>query len=222
MLDMIIPIAFFGGMILLAVVGISASYYFENKRKEAVQKVADTLGLSFYPDGDPALQSQMTNFNLFNKGRSRRMYNMIHGEAGGVDLAIFDYKYRTGSGKNSSTHNQTVVFIGAQDLNLPQFTLCPETFFARVGAIFGVDDIDFDSHPKFSDNCYLTGSDEEAVRRTFTPEVLEFFEANPGITTDAYGRGFIFYRGGKREKPEVIRDLMGEAFKLYAILNDQP
>jgi len=219
--EYLIPIAFFGGIILVAIVVIYVAQVFENKRKEAIAKIAGDLGLTFYADGDPELQSQMTGFKLFNSGRSRRLYNMVHGKADGVDLAIFDYKYTTGSGKNSSTHNQTVVFIGAADLNLPQFTLCPESFFAKVGSFFGFEDIDFESHPKFSDNCYLTGADEEAIRRTFTGEVLRFFEENPGITTDAFGRSFIFYRGGQREKPEKIRDLMGQAFKLYAMLNDQ-
>jgi len=218
--DFIVPIAFFGVFIAIALIAVLCSRHFENQRKEAISKIAEGLGLTFYPDGDPNLQSQMTGFKLFNSGRSRKLYNMVHGQADGVDLAIFDYRYTTGSGKNSSTHHQTVVFIGAADLNLPQFSIAPETFFAKVGSFFGFEDIDFESHPKFSDSCYLTGADEDAIRETFRPEVLEFFEANPGITTDAYGRSFIFYRGGKREKPEVIRDLMGQAFKLYALLKD--
>ena len=57
------------------------------------------MGLTFSPDGDPHLLTRFSDFKLFNVGRGRRMSNLIQGDSGEVKIAIFEYKYTTGSGK---------------------------------------------------------------------------------------------------------------------------
>jgi hypothetical protein len=58
---------------------------------------------------------------------------------------------------------------------LPDFDLRPETLGGRVASALGGQDIDFDTNPTFSARYRLRAGDEQAVRRVFRPEVLNFF-----------------------------------------------
>ena len=58
-------------------------------------------------------------------------------------MGTFDYRYTTGSGKNSHTYRQTVVFFRSPEVDLPQFELKPQSFLHGIGKLFGYQDIDF-------------------------------------------------------------------------------
>lgn len=79
--------------------GLTFSIIYEKKRKQKLKEVAEEMGLSFSPDGDPHLLTRFSDFKLFNVGRNRQMKNLIQGDSGEVKIAIFEYKYTTGSGK---------------------------------------------------------------------------------------------------------------------------
>ena len=97
-------------------------------------------------------------------------------------------------------------------LNLPEFALRPENLFDKIGDVFGGQDIDFESHPKFSKSYSLRGSDEQKVRETFTDEVLSSFENQTGISTEGGGDQLIFYRAGKRIDPDQVRSFKQGVF----------
>ena len=40
------------------------------KRREGFMEVADSMGLTFHPDGSEELLSQLGDFKLFNQGRA--------------------------------------------------------------------------------------------------------------------------------------------------------
>ena len=140
---------------------------------------------------------------------------MIHGDTDEVAMGIFDYRYTTGSGKNSHTYRQTVVFFRSPDMDLPQFELKPQSFFHGIGKLFGYQDIDFQSHPKFSKAFVLRGTSETAVRKLFTADLLSFCETKPQVSIEGQGRDLVFYRSSKRVKPEQFRDLMSEGFDVF-------
>ncbi len=152
-----IPLLIFGGIALLVGLGFAVNVYNEKKRREALQRVADELGLTFYRDGDPGLVAELSDLHLFSRGRSKRITNMIHGETEDVVMGVFDYRYTTGSGKNSHTYRQSVAFFRSADLRLPVFEMRPQSFFHGIGKLFGSQDIDFDSHPAFSKAYLLRG-----------------------------------------------------------------
>jgi len=60
-------------------------------------------------------------------------------------------------------------------LRLPTFSLRPESFFHKIGAAIGMQDIDFEEHADFSDNFVLTGDDEQLVRQFFDNGLLNEF-----------------------------------------------
>ncbi len=187
------------------------------KRREAIQTVADELGLPFFPTGDKSLIDHLSGFHLFSQGRSKKIINMIHGDTDAMDLAIFDYRYTVGSGQHSSTHSQTVICFQSDELNLPEFSMRPEGFFHKIGGMFGYKDIDFESHAAFSKANLLRGPDEAAIRELFREEILSHFETQKRVCVEGAGNTLIFYRAGRRVKPVEIHPLMEEGFQVLAL-----
>lgn len=213
-------ILIFAGIILFVVLGIGWSFFAEKKRREAIGEMAEELGLTYTPNEDSVLRSSLEGFKLFNTGRSRKMYNVLSGDSGEVTLAIFDYKYTTGSGKNSQTHLQTVIAIQSQELNCPAFRMRPENIFDRVGSALGFQDIDFDEYPEFSKLFVLQGSNETAIRSFFTADLARFFESKKGHCVEAQAGCMLFYKSGKRRKPDQLKDLLAEGYEVFGMIAD--
>ncbi|MHB0959377.1 MAG: hypothetical protein ACYC6N_07120 [Pirellulaceae bacterium] len=208
------PLLIFGAVMALVAFGGVASYMSEKKRRTAVGSVAQQLGLSFAEEGGPELLSALSDLPLFSRGRAKRITNLIQGETDEMSMGIFDYRYTTGSGKNSHTYRQTVAFFRSPGRDLPQFELKPQSFLHGIGKMFGYQDIDFQSHPKFSRTFVLRGTNETQVREVFTADVLSFFESKPSISVEAQGHDLILYRPSKRVKPDELHELMAEGFEI--------
>ena len=101
-------------------------------------------------------------------------------------------------------------------LQLPVFTLQPEQLWHRIGEWFGMQDINFDSHPNFSPRYLLKSPEEEAVRELFMPELLEFFEEHPGHSVEAAGGIWVLYQSNREIPAEQIRDSLQAAFEILA------
>jgi hypothetical protein len=208
---------------VVAVVGIFAyvSYLAEKKRTAELEQVARDLGFEFAPRGDAAFLKDLRRFHLFSQGHSQKLWNLLRGTSNNLEVSIFDYKYVTGGGKNSHTWLQTVICFRFDGPALPDFSLRPENVWHKIGAWFGYQDIDFESHPAFSSKYLLRGSNEEAVRRLFTAEVLEFYESTPGLSTEGAGNTLLYYRHSVREKPEALRSFMEDGFKVLSLYESE-
>jgi hypothetical protein len=209
------------GVLLLIGGLIWWTFHLAKKRREGFMEVADSMGLTFHPEGSHELLSKLGDFKLFNQGRARKMKNLIQGDSGEVSIAIFDYQYTTGSGKQTRTHNQTIVALQSSQLNPPDFTMRPEGFFDKIGSALGFQDIDFESHPAFSKSFVLQSSNEPAIRQYFTPSLLEFFESKPGISVEAQFGKMFFYRSGRCIKPAQAKDHLAQAYEVFGVMVDQ-
>lgn len=207
-------VLFFGLVIFLAI-------RMEKKRTAAFELAAQQMGLEFHPEGTADLISRHLHFPSFNKGRDQRAKNHMAGELQGIRIDLFDFRYTTGSGRNRTAWNQTVLSIASHHIDLPDFTISPEGLFAKIGSVFGYQDIDFDTHPEFSRHFLLRGPDEAAIRLLFSPPVLEWFQNHLGVTADANGDMFVFFRASRRAKPEQIPDLLKEGLSLFKELARQ-
>jgi hypothetical protein len=220
-MEKLLPFVIFGGIAVLILGGIAYSMYAVKKRREDMLEAAESMGLTFFPDGDAVLLNRLSKFKLFNQGRGRKMRNLIQGDSGEVKIAIFDYQYTTGSGKNSHTHHQSVVALQSSDLVCPDFSMRPEGMFDKIGSALGFQDIDFETHPTFSKSFVLQSSNEKAIRAYFTPALLEFFESKPGISVEAQSGTLFFYRTRRRVKPHEIRDHLAQAYEVFGVMTDQ-
>lgn len=174
---------------------IGLVYWLERKRRNDLRDLAASMGLRFSPEGPDIYSLEGTQLELFRLGRSRKAVNMMEVSSSGGQIRVFDYRYTTGSGKHSQTHNFTVALI-AGGASVPQFDLKPETFMHKIGELVGFKDIDLPAFPLFSEKYRLTGPDEAAVHMFFTPRRAAWFESRPGLRVQgAPGHALLFSNG---------------------------
>ncbi|MFP6574031.1 MAG: hypothetical protein VB912_02690 [Pirellulaceae bacterium] len=210
---------------LLAILGLIAAIilgtrYYERKRTEALAAAAAEIGLEFSADQDDALLEQLQVFALFTKGHSRKMRNLMTAKTDLAALTIFDYRFITGGGQHSQTHQQSVIFMQSDSLDLPTFRLKPEGFFDKTGAAIGFQDIDFDENPEFSKLFTLKGDDEVAIRKFFDAGMLQEFVKHQGVAVESAHGLFIYYQTG-RKKPEEIQPFMTDGYAIYSAFADR-
>jgi hypothetical protein len=193
-------------LVVAALAFMIFGHYQEKQRTEQMQTVADRMGFSFRPEDERSLGSRLRHFHLFSQGRSRKIRNVMRSEIDGIAATLFDYEYKTGSGKQNHTHRRTVVLLETERLRLPFFTLRPEGLFHRLAGSLGYQDIDFEAHPDFSDSYLLRGPDESEIRERFGEEVLCYYERHAGLCTEGDGQQLLFYQGKRREDAARIED----------------
>lgn len=206
---------FFLGIVGVVIYAIIYGQKLEKERAEKLKAVAEELGMKYHPDGAASVVDAFNDLELFNWGRNRKFTNMIYGNTRDVSLALTDYRFTTGSGKNKTTHHQSVACIQSGHLHLPDFELRPENFLHKIGKVFGYQDINFASHPRFSGKYLLRGPDAGAIQDFFTPELLEFLEQEGSISIEGSGDRLIYYKANRRHKPEEINQFLEDAYAVY-------
>ena len=203
------------GVILIVGIIIYIFWLSEKKRSQQLSAIAASLKLNFSHKDNSALFDRMNKLHLFSVGRSKKIKNLMEGEANNAELAIFDYQYTTGGGENSHTYRQSVFCIWSPKLYLPQFSMRPEGIFHKIGGAFGYQDIDFDSHPEFSKKYLLRGDNEASIRQLFNNNVLTNIESQQKISIEGGGNQLVFYK--KRIKPDDIESFMDEGFRFFKL-----
>ncbi|HAT71997.1 MAG TPA: hypothetical protein DCS63_04200 [Elusimicrobia bacterium] len=177
-------------ILAIAAAAIGLNVYSGWRRRKALEALALSAGLPLLAEG-PSLESlEATGLEIFRLGRSRKASNLIQISSSSGELRFFDYRYTTGSGKHSSTHNFTLALIECSRCQVPDFDLKPENFMHKIGEAIGFKDVDLPAFPLFSDKYRLTGSEEAALHMFFTPERAAWFERNLGLRVQG-SRGFL-------------------------------
>ena len=174
------------GIIVLFVVFVIAmialAIYSHYKRRQMWQELAKKYGLR-YDSGDPLGLLERYEFALFQNGHSQDVSNTLDGTVDGMDVAFFDFTYKTGSGKNQSTHHYSAMLT---DLPIPRgqappgatLHIRPEHFFHRIASALGFDDINFE-YERFNRAFRVTGSDKKFAYDICHPDMMEFLLAHP-------------------------------------------
>ena len=209
-------------LVLVLLVGIILVSILQNKkRRQAFETLALERGLTYTAD-ESSIEARLQNrgsFDLFQHGHSHKFKNLLSGRRGNLDLSIFDYRYTTGSGKNSQTQQQTALLLALPDEALPQFFLRPEGLLDKIAAKMGQADINFEHRPEFSKKYRLTGADESRVRAVFDDALLVFLEQNPNLCVEASGSQLLTYTRRKLIKPEDLPERLDQAIKLVSLLS---
>ncbi len=191
-----------------------------NRRTKEMEETASMLGMDYQEKDEYGMLSLLKDFKLFKKGTSKRINHIIRSKdlVEGLDISIFDYRYTISTGKSAHTYHQTVFFVQSKDLELPEFYMKPEHFFHKVAAYLGWEDIDFESHPTFSDQYHLKGDDEESIRKMMNEEVLHFFTIEKEWSLEGIGYFLIFYRNKKRLSKEEIKEFCNKGIHITQFL----
>jgi hypothetical protein len=216
-----------GGAIVMLIVGILVlgaalvgfMAYLDRRRAQAIQAAAAKLGLTYRRKPTDADQALINGCHIANTGHGHITSNVLEAaETNELRMTLFDHIYTIGYGKSAQSYNQTVTRMQSPLLNLPSFVLFPETFFSKVGKLFGGADINFPEAPQFSKKYILRGSDEMAIRSVFTPAVLQFFERQERpLTVDSVGDTLFTHRAARRAKPEELASYITEGKQILAL-----
>lgn len=164
------------------------------------------------------------SFQLFRRGHSQTVTNVLNGMAGAVQVIIFDYSFDIDHGfrgipigssiriggdpdRIQQRHSQTVAMFGSASLTLPLFQLHPRSLSRRFASMF-TGSLDFSNHPTFAEQYFVTGPDEPAIRRLLTGPLMNALEANPGWSIEGGGGQFFFYREDQTVMPAQMQWLI--------------
>ncbi len=205
------------------VLGLVAYARWNEKRRSALlRQAAEELGLDFRSTGDPHLQQRLARFKLFQQGRSRKLRDLVRGDAGDLNILIFDYQYTVGGGNHQATFVQTVALLESRSLDIPPFTLKPENMFDKLGGALGLQkDIDFEEYPEFSARYLLQSDEEPAVRELFHSGLIEVLQNRKRTSIEAVPGLVIIYYARQRRKPPELKQFFGEALELFNLLTER-
>ena len=195
-----------------------------SSRTQQLRHIASRLGMQFQEREEWGFMNYLLDFQLFRTGRFRRITNILHKKDDWLqtEIYIFDYKYVRGKGKHRKVKRQTVFFIQSKQLALPQFLMKPETFFHRVGEYLGMQDIDFEEYPVFSNHYLLRGEDENFIRATMSEEVLKFFTVEKNWSLEGVNYYLVLYQKNRLLQPKRIKNFYEKGMDLYKMLIYEP
>jgi hypothetical protein len=206
-------------IILLTLYFVVSSYRGRKKRLQSFQAFAAQNGWAFVPNMAIENFQGSDSYELFNprKGYSKRITALMKRPFEDGEAFIFDYSYTVNDRRNRNHYDCTVLAFQTPHLQLPYFALYPESFFSLLGEYFGYHDINFASHPNFSENFKLCGKDEEQLQKLFQPQVLTFFEKMQGVSVDGGGNYLFMYKKNNVIPLESLNPSIKDANNAYAL-----
>ena len=191
-----------------------------SSRPIQLKNVAYELGMEYQAEDTWGLHTMLKDFKLFSRGGRRKITNLLSRKDGmlELDVRIFDYRFAVSTGKSARVFKQTVFYVQSKNLGLPQFLMKPENFFHKVGAWLGIEDIDFERYPKFSNQYLLKGDDEDYIRASFSDEVLQFFTIEKDWTMEGLNYYLVLYRKNQLLLPSQIINFYKKGMQLHQLL----
>lgn len=176
------------------------SYLAAEKRRKELHELADSLGLSFraHPNG---IHDRYRAFTPLDRGHSRRSTNLIEGTRNGIRWEMFDFRYKTGSGKNQQTHHVGVV-IATVPMVLPRLRMRPEGIFDKLAAAIGFDDINFESD-EFSRRYHVSSCDRKLAYDLLHPQMIEYLLMLPRYDWQLAGPVILIWNSSRYRPSEL-------------------
>ncbi|MBW3539784.1 MAG: hypothetical protein KY476_05895 [Planctomycetes bacterium] len=192
------------------------------RRERGVRQAAQRLGLAYAADAPEAIEQRMRNTFFFGYS-SAGMTNAMYRRTGRSRLVIGDMHLASVDADGDSHQNETrtVAYFESKGLQLPKFLLRPEHALMRValglmGA--GQTDIDFESHPHFSQQYHLSAVHVQWTRELFNPKVLKYFAAHRGFEVQAEENRLIVFHPHGTCEPRELKQFAKQAVRIFRLL----
>jgi hypothetical protein len=173
--------------VLVVVVAAILSARQARKRREAMGRLADSLGLQFSPDKDHAVDDRYPFLDKLGQGSNRYAFNSLSGQHQGQSVHLFDYHYETHSrdskGRPQTHHHYFSFFILRLPAHFPELTIAREGIFSKLAQFVGYDDIDFES-AEFSRKFCVRSRDKKFAYDICHPRMMEYLLANPDLNLE--------------------------------------
>jgi hypothetical protein len=208
------PLIIVGFIALIVVLGV-LGYISARKRREAMAALAAKLGLCFDPGKDWDIARRYSFLDKLRAGSNRYTFNILSGNYQGHDVTIFDYHYRTGSGKNTQ-HHYISFFILHLLASFPELVIGPEGIFSKMAQALGYDDIDFESY-EFSRKFCVRCRDKKFAYDVCNARMIEYLLSNTDLTIEIEGEALAI-SFGSRLAPEQIEPNLNRLITVRSIL----
>jgi hypothetical protein len=218
-MEVLIPVAVVL-VVSLVIAGAIYSYRQAKKRREDLARLAGSMGLR-YDAADPYdIANRCGQLAPLAQGHNRSAYNVLHGQYGGFQVKAFDYVYHTTETSTDSegrtTTREVAHYFSAVLFDvgtaMPSLLIRPESFFDKIAAALGFDDIDFES-AEFSRKFFVKASDKKFAFDVIHPRMMEYLMENPAWTLQLEGAQFLVLTGGMLTPDELAAGMHhAEAF----------
>jgi len=173
---------FIVGIVAIFIVVLVFGYISSLKRREAMAAVAAKLGLQFMPGRDRYMAKRYRFLDKLRRGSSRYAFNVLSGSYQGHEILLFDYHYKTGSGKNTH-HHYLSFFILHLPISFPELIIAPEGIFSKIAQAVGYDDIDFESH-EFSRKFCVRSKNKKFAYDVCNARTIEYLLSNTDLSIE--------------------------------------
>ena len=206
-------------------------------RANKLNKISNMLNVDYCSDGKDKLDKHFLFSKISPENEtgiiSESVMNLMKGEVSNAQFTIFDLEYTTrhggARGDAINTYKYTPIYFSSTYLNLPYFKLKPESLVDKIASVAHFNlrtfkseyqDINFNSHPKFSKCFLLQGEDEGEIRAIFTDKLLDYFLTHQKITIEGKGNILIVYRDSflpsdNRISPNQWTAFMNTAYQVF-------
>jgi hypothetical protein len=178
-------------VLVLVVIGAMSEY----KRGKMWQDIAARHDFRYHAS-DPFDIPKRCRFPLFEQGHSKKVYNVLDGFYEKVPVILFDYSYKTGNGKNETTHFVSAL-LAELDVNCCSLVIRPETFLDRFAAFWGSDDIKFE-YDQFNRTFNVKAEDKKFAYDICHPDMMEFLLSNRTMSVETRGRHLLLHTWQER------------------------
>ena len=210
-------VLFFGFVAALIIGGLVYAWYANKKRREGLSALADEWMYRF-AERDDVLKESLSQFYLLNRGRNKKLRNVLQGQNRGIEVAVFDYLHTTGGGKSSREHTESVIVLQSSRLSLPFFTVRPKGTFEFLRKRFGKAAITFADDPQF-DEKYLVfpakDADPNPVITTLKMNIREQLARESKLIVEGNRDRLVVYRERKRLNIDDLRSFLDEAISVF-------
>ncbi len=187
-----------------------------DKREILISEYAKSKGYLYVEDIEDYSNWQF--YALSIRKRIVSIKNILSFNEGHINYNVADMTVQEGAMTTAERDSVTVVKMSGIK-GVPNFYMHKTYLTDKIKESFGNEDINFESHPKFSDKFVLrTDKQEKEVREFFTPELLTYFEQFDDCYFSGNGKDLVFHMGDKLLSVEEIEDLINNAKQIISKL----
>jgi len=210
------PLIIAGFVALFIVIGVFG-YISSMKRRQAMMALAARLGLNFYPRKDRDMARRYRFLDKLRAGRDRYAFNTLTGGYQDNDVTVFDYHYKTGSGKNTHHHYLSFFFL-KMPASFPELVIAREGLLSKIGQALGYDDIDFESH-EFSRKFCVRSKDKKFAYDVCNALMIEYLLSNDDLSIEIENN-ILAISFNRRLSPERIEPNLNRLIAVRSLLPD--
>ena len=185
------------------------------RRQKNSEKLAKEFELNYNPVKNKEAYF-LEEFLFFETRQIDHTFNEMSNNTNSSKL--FDITFSEGEFIAKEVVRTTMVYLEL-DKAIPIFTLDREGFLEKMYALAGFKDIHFDNHPDFSNRFFLLGENEEAIKNTFTSDVIRFFESNPYYHIESNGKGLLIFGKERLASIKEIKALLDFSKRLKSVIS---